>query len=291
MTRDQLPGTEALPRPEEADNIVYNPTQDQMRALSSELEEPTEYGSSSYVSEYRSRSSERTWNTVDRDGPVDGDASIEAALGTAGATILDAVEERELVVVDVRVGTDTEEATVGRYIVPQEYARIARSLTNLMEPVEGEEPDFYTVQLPGEADTEIIADPDSGGTLVRGSDYTGEAKKSFLRQFMYDAKEQGGLGIHAGSKRVAVEGDDGLQEIGQVYQGLSGTGKSTLTAHGFWLDDPEYAEMLQDDVCALMPDGSVRGSEGAGLYIKTAGIDPDEQPELYDVATDQEAVL
>lgn len=49
--------------------------------------------------------------------------------------------------------------------------------------------------------------------------------------------------------------------------------------------------MLQDDVCALLPDGTVVGSEGAGLYIKTIGLDREEQPALYDAATDDSAVF
>jgi phosphoenolpyruvate carboxykinase (ATP) len=49
--------------------------------------------------------------------------------------------------------------------------------------------------------------------------------------------------------------------------------------------------MLQDDVCALLPDGTVTGSEGAGLYIKTIGLNREEQPALYDAATDDSAVF
>ena len=49
--------------------------------------------------------------------------------------------------------------------------------------------------------------------------------------------------------------------------------------------------MLQDDVCALLPDGSAPGSEGKGLFIKTIGLDEDEQPALYEAATDESAIL
>ncbi|KTG21018.1 phosphoenolpyruvate carboxykinase, partial [Haloferax profundi] len=133
--------------------------------------------------------------------------------------------------------------------------------------------------------------PEVGLTTVLGSDYTGEAKKSFLRLFMHRAKQAGGLGLHAGSKRVCLGDGDDQREVGQLYLGLSGTGKSTLTSHGLWLDEPEGAEMLQDDVCALLPSGTVAGSEGGGLYIKTLGLDEAEQPELYGAATDASAVL
>jgi phosphoenolpyruvate carboxykinase (ATP) len=35
----------------------------------------------------------------------------------------------------------------------------------------------------------------------------------------------------------------------------------------------------------------VIGSEGRGLYVKTIGLDPDEQPETYEAVTDDSAVL
>jgi phosphoenolpyruvate carboxykinase (ATP) len=49
--------------------------------------------------------------------------------------------------------------------------------------------------------------------------------------------------------------------------------------------------MLQDDVCALLPDGTVAGSEGHGLYVKTIGLEEEEQPALYRAVTDESAVL
>jgi len=55
--------------------------------------------------------------------------------------------------------------------------------------------------------------------------------------------------------------------------------------------EPEDASMLQDDVCGLLSDGSVAGSEGEGLYIKTIGLGEDEQPELYEAATAESAIL
>jgi phosphoenolpyruvate carboxykinase (ATP) len=184
-----------------------------------------------------------------------------------------------------------------RLYVPKPYARIALAWAKLFEPVADDpdaaaEPDFVTIQVPEWDDIAVRILPDDGVTAVLGSDYTGEAKKSFLRLFMYYAKQEGGLGLHAGSKRVRLQDDAGdLDEVGQLFLGLSATGKSTLTAHGLWLDDPEEATMLQDDVCALLPDGTVAGSEGNGLYVKTIGLDDEEQPALYDAVTHESAVL
>ncbi|PSP77089.1 phosphoenolpyruvate carboxykinase (ATP) [Halobacteriales archaeon QS_1_68_20] len=272
-----------LPTPE-SEGVVYDPSFERLREFSSHLETTTEYGSPSYVSEYRSRCADRTKNAVDDEfTQADWDA-VDEAVAAAG--------EREMVCLDRMVGRHPEVAQCCRLYVPKEYGRIALAWGKLLEPApEDREPDLYTVQLPDRDEVAIRVLPEEGLTVVLGSDYTGEAKKSFLRLYMRRAKERGGLGLHAGSKRVVLQDDDEMETVGQLFLGLSGTGKSTLTGHGFWLDDPEYAEMLQDDVCALLPDGTVAGSEGGGLYIKTMGLDADEQPALHHAATQSSAVL
>ena len=284
---------EEFPDPAAAPNVVYDPGLDELREFAEPDETTTEFGSPAYVSEQRSRSADHTRNLVDHEfEEADWDA-IDAALDTAG--------ERDLVCLDRQVGRHPETSFVCRLFVPREFARIALAWGKLMEPAPaGAEPDFRTLQLPDWGERRIRVLPEAGLTFVLGSDYTGEAKKSFLRLYMYRAKQLGGLGIHAGTKRLFIDhetdsgsegGDDSLTTVGQAFLGLSATGKSTLTGHRCWLDDPEGAEMLQDDVCALLPDGTVAGSEGAGLYIKTIGLDQGEQPALYDAATDESAVF
>ena len=275
----------ALPDPTEADNVVYDPSPEQLRAFSRELETETEFGSPAYVSQQRSRCADRTKNAVDDE--------FDAADHDRVETALEYAREGEMVCIDRQIGRHPDHTYVGRYYVPKRYARIALTVTKLFEPAEdGAEPDFLTVQIPDHEEIAIRVLPETGVTAVLGSDYSGEAKKSFLRLFMRRTKERGGLGLHAGSKRVTLEDEAGdLEDVGQVFLGLSATGKSTLTAHGLWLEEPEEATMLQDDVCALLPDGTVAGSEGNGLYIKTIGLDPDEQPAMYDAATRESAVL
>ena len=278
------PLAEQLPDPSTASNVRYNPSLEELRELAAHEETTTEFGSPSYVSEFRSRSSDRTKNTVDHDFSDDDYELVDEAI--------DLADDREMVCIDRLMGRHEEATFCCRLFVPTEHARIALAWANLFEPTDGREPDLYTVQLPDYDETAIRVLPEEGVTAVLGSDYTGEAKKSFLRLFMYRLKERGGLGLHAGSKRVRVRNDDGdLQTVGQVFMGLSATGKSTLTSHGCWLEDPEDATMLQDDVCAVLPDGSVPGSEGKGLFIKTIGLDEDEQPALYRAATDESAIL
>jgi phosphoenolpyruvate carboxykinase (ATP) len=277
------PTASELPDPSDADNVVYNPPEERLRELSSHLETTTEYGSPSYVSEYRSRCADRTRNAVDHDFGDDDYAYIDEALETA--------RDDGMVCVDRRVGAHPEHSYTCRFYIPREHARVALTLTKLLDPAADDEPDFLTVQVPDHDETAIRILPDEGVTAVVGSDYSGEAKKSFLRLFMYHVKQAGGLGLHAGSKRVTLEEDDGTRDVGQLFLGLSATGKSTLTAHGLGLEHPEGATMLQDDVCGLLPDGTVVGSEGRGLYVKTIGLDEDEQPETYAAVTHGSAVL
>ena len=283
----------ALPAPTDAENVEYNPSLEALREYSAAFETTAEFGSPSYVSDERSRNADRTKNAIDDEfGPNDY-AHVEQALDHAC--------EDEMVCVDRKMGRHPDLSYRCRLYVPKQYSRIALAWAKLFEPIEDApeaEPDFLTVQVPTADDIAVRILPDEGVTAVLGTDYTGEAKKSFLRLFMRRAKEQGGLGLHAGSKRVTLQTESGdanaasdTEEVGQLFLGLSATGKSTLTAHGLWLDEGEDATMLQDDVCALLPDGTVAGSEGHGLYVKTIGLDADEQPAMYEAVTDDSAVL
>ncbi|WP_458205640.1 phosphoenolpyruvate carboxykinase (ATP) [Haladaptatus sp. NG-SE-30] len=275
-----------LPNPVEADNIIYNPSLDQLREFSKEFETTTEFGSPSYVSDQRSRNADKTKNAIDDDFGARDYGHIEDATEYA--------QKHEMVCLDRQMGRHPDHSYRCRLYVPKRYGRIALGWASLFEPAEGEgEPDFVTIQVPEWDETAIRILPEEGVTAVLGSDYTGEAKKSFLRLFMFHAKRKGGLGLHAGSKRVTLRDEDGdLQDVGQAFLGLSATGKSTLTAHGLWLEDEgEEATMLQDDVCALLPDGTIAGSEGKGLYVKTIGLDADEQPAMYEAVTHESAVI
>ncbi|MCJ7478647.1 MAG: phosphoenolpyruvate carboxykinase (ATP) [Candidatus Nanohaloarchaeota archaeon QJJ-7] len=267
-----------FPSPEE-EKIIYNPSFERMRSLSRHLETTTEYGSPSYVTDVRSRIADKTKNNVDHSFD-----DLEEL-----REVRESLEDREMVCLDREVG-DGDHSYTCRYYVPKEQARIALAWSQLLEPASGE-PDFVTVQLPDWRRDMVRVFPGDGVTYVLGSDYSGEAKKSFLRLFMYREKERGGIGLHAGSKRVTVETGEGMDTVGQLFLGLSGTGKTTLTSHGMWLEGQEEAEMVQDDVLSLHPEGSAIGSEGKGLFIKTYGLEEEEQPELYHAATQPKSVL
>jgi phosphoenolpyruvate carboxykinase (ATP) len=73
------PPAETLPNPAEADNVIYNPSFDQLREFSRELETTTEFGSPSYVSEHRSRNADRTKNAVDDEFGAEDYRHVETA--------------------------------------------------------------------------------------------------------------------------------------------------------------------------------------------------------------------
>lgn len=143
-----------------------------------------------------------------------------------------------------------------------------------------------------ETDRQILVFPEISTTLVLGSDYYGESKKGFLRMAMWNAKQKGMLGLHAGSKILKAKGSDGrIRKYGMLIFGMSGTGKTTHTCHTHGLnEEDEGIEILQDDVVFLKKDGSAYGSE-RGFYLKTEGLDQVTQPIIYKAAISREAIF
>ncbi len=143
-----------------------------------------------------------------------------------------------------------------------------------------------------ETDRQILVFPEISTTVVLGSDYYGESKKGFLRMAMWNAKQKGMLGLHAGSKILKVKGTDGrIRKYGMLIFGMSGTGKTTHTCHTHGLgEEGEGIEILQDDVVFLKKDGSAYGSE-RGFYLKTEGLDSVTQPIIYKAATSRDAIF
>lgn len=72
--------------------------------------------------------------------------------------------------------------------------------------------------------------------------------------------------------------------------GLSGTGKTTLTIHDHELIGEEKSIVRQDDVIFMDENGYCAGSEN-GFYIKTEGLNKEQQGVLYQAATAENAIL
>ncbi|GAH30516.1 unnamed protein product [marine sediment metagenome] len=70
-----------------------------------------------------------------------------------------------------------------------EYARIPLMWGNTLFPPEGGKPDFITITVAEWPEKKTLVFPETGLTLILGSDYKGENKKAMLRQVMYWAKK------------------------------------------------------------------------------------------------------
>jgi len=101
--------------------------------------------------------------------------------------------------------------------------------------------------------------------IVLGSQYAGEMKKGVFGVMHYLMPKAGALSMHAS----ATEGDDGNTTL---YFGLSGTGKTTLSA------DPQRA-LLGDDE-HVWCDNGIFNIEG-GCYAKAIGLSEETEPDIY----------
>ncbi len=155
-------------------------------------------------------------------------------------------------------------------------------------------PDLYEICIPEwpENERQVLVFPEENLTVILGIDYVGEVKMGFLRMAMWDAKQEGLLSLHAGSKVVTAQQPDGdSKRYGMLFFGLSGTGKTTHACHGHGMGaSGEVMDILQDDIVALGRDGRALGTE-RGFYLKTEGMNPETQALIYGALRSPEALF
>lgn len=116
----------------------------------------------------------------------------------------------------------------------------------------------------------IITDLGQGVTIIGGTRYHGQIKKSIFSVQNFRLPLRGMLTMHAG----ASEGDGGRAAI---HAGLSGTGKTTLSNTGH----PVADDQIVIEIDAADPEAVVSNMEG-GQYAKTENLRRDKEPETYD---------
>ncbi len=185
---------------------------------------------------------------------------------------------QEVFVQDLFGGADPEHRLPVRFVTPNAWhALFVRNMFVRPEPADlaGFSPSFTVLHAP-----EFPADPARHGTrtttvialnfarrliIIAGTRYAGEMKKSIFTVLNYLLPQQGVLPMHC-SANVGPDGDTA------IFFGLSGTGKTTLSA------DPARG-LIGDDEHGWT-DRGVFNFEG-GCYAKVIKLRPDTEPEIF----------
>ena len=277
----------------EEGRLTDNPSVEVMRQLVENQPgvRKTKYGNFVAESEPTSRSAMFTKNSVDNSF---GEKELELL-----AQCEKALAKEKLISVDRIVG-NTESDTTVRLIVPERFAHVAYGGGNLFIPARGEvkEPTYYIVFFADEAYEVNAAKPlpekditirlamlpdGKFVKIIRNGNYIGEYKKGVFAAEDWAAKtRRGGIFLHAGCREdylQSVHGD--YRTVRTLLVALSANGKTTTTCRISARKGNEKSWLIQDDGGTLMPDGSFHGFEAGGIFVKTEGVNPGEQTEIF----------
>jgi phosphoenolpyruvate carboxykinase (ATP) len=188
------------------------------------------------------------------------------------------LDAREVFVQDLFAGADPAYRLSVRFVTPNAWhALFVRNMFIRALPPELAQfrPGFTVLHAP-----DLQADPARHGTrsgtfvvisftkkvvLIGGTRYAGEMKKSIFTALNYLLPARGVMPMHC-SANIGPSGDTA------IFFGLSGTGKTTLSA------DPTR-QLIGDDEHGWS-DRGVFNFEG-GCYAKVIRLRPDTEPEIY----------
>ncbi len=201
-----------------------------------------------------------------------------AAFDLLYADFLAHAKTREMFVQDLFAGADKTFQLKTRVFT--EFAWHSLFIRHLLRrpaasELKGFAPDFTVVNLPSfkadpakygvRSETVIAVNFAKKIVLIGGSSYAGETKKSVFTYLNYVMPDRGVMPMHCSA-------NDGRGGDSAVFFGLSGTGKTTLSA------DPRRV-LLGDDEHGWSPTG-VFNFEG-GCYAKTIRLSAEAEPEIW----------
>jgi phosphoenolpyruvate carboxykinase (ATP) len=277
----------------EENRLLDNPPDEVLRDLVAREEGVvrTMYNNFVAESEPTSRSQMFTKNSVDDDFGEDETALLAKAEK--------ALASQKLISIDRIVGNGDSQTTV-RLIISEQFAHVAYGGRNLFIPVRHrvERPDYQIVffgdeawqsnksrPLPQKDITIRLALLDDGRVvkMVRNSNYIGEYKKGvFASEDWVSKTKRGGIFLHAGCREDYLQASHGgYRPVRTLIIALSANGKTTVTCQILARKGMERSWLVQDDGGTLMPDGSFHGFEAGGVFVKTEGVNPGEQVEIF----------
>ncbi len=184
----------------------------------------------------------------------------------------------ELYVADLHGGSQPEHRVRVRVINELAWHNLfIRTLLVRPDPVDlaGFAPEFTIVDLPSfradparhgcRSETVIAVNLSEKLILIGGTAYAGEMKKSVFGVLNYLLPAEGVMPMHC-SANIGPKGDTA------IFFGLSGTGKTTLSA--------DASRTLIGDDEHGWSDGAVFNFEG-GCYAKMIRLSPEAEPEIY----------
>ncbi len=274
--------------------VIANPTSSELREMVAAMPNATktEFGNYAVKIKVKARSKKSTFIVTDSpEQHTDQCMSPEKAEEMAQLQN-EYIKDQTMLVIDGFIGGDPATRTACRLTIEKTNANIAAMqqqlyFTPTAEELETFEPELniiYTPNLAAEGfpdDRLISVDLDNKITRVFNSDYFGESKKAGLRMWNKLVYDKGGLPLHAGCKVIPV----GDEKRTALIIGLSGTGKTTTT-----FTKQNSSQPVQDDFVALMPDGSVLGTEN-GCFAKTFGLNAENEPMIHNAVVQPEAYL
>ena len=214
---------------------------------------------------------EIAWGKVNR--PID-----KATYDAIYSKVIAYLQNREIFVFDGFAGAD--EKYMQRFRIINELASQNLFIHQLLRrPTEEDlvdfKPDYTIIAAPGfkcipeidgtRSEAAILVNYEEKMVVICGSQYAGEIKKSVFSVMNYILPKMGVFPMHC-SANIGHDGDSA------VFFGLSGTGKTTLSA------DPNR-KLIGDDEHGWADD-SVFNFEG-GCYAKCINLSKEKEPDIY----------